>query len=109
MDTRATWGKGLTLARDRWRREVQGVSSGRKSRGLPKSCRERSCARLRRSITGADRRLASSDSSRSCEQRRISPAQHHGLNGHDTATTSSLLRCTAGAQLAVCSDSRETA
>ena len=66
---------GLTFARERWRRELQGVSSGRNSRGLPKSCRERRCASARRSITGADSRLASRDSSRSCAQRRISPAR----------------------------------
>lgn len=71
--------KPLTLARDRCLSELQGVSSGRKSKGLPKSCRERRCARLRRSMTGADSLFPSRDSSLSWEQRLISPAwKAHG-------------------------------
>lgn len=67
-------GVPLTLARERWRREVQGDSSGRNSKGLLNSCRERSRASARRSMTGVARRFPSKDTSRSCAQCRISTA-----------------------------------
>ena len=57
-----------TFASDRWRRFVQGDSSGRNSKGLPYSWRDSSLDRARRSMTGVVRRLDSRETSRRSEQ-----------------------------------------
>jgi len=68
-----------TLARDRWRRLVQGDSSGRNSRGLPYSWRDSSLERALRSMTGVVRRLDSRETSRRSEQRFSCTASHRKL------------------------------
>ena len=67
---------GLTFASDRLRSAVQGESSGKNSRGLPKSCRLVSWASARRSSTGVASRLFSKLISRSSLQLRSCTAGH---------------------------------